>query len=88
MSFDAAQFVAERLVAAITKEMGYDLPADRISRIAEEAIKIQGQHGASLLSLAVAIDFDFLMWGDPKAPVMELKGLHTFDSVLKEIYDE
>lgn len=86
MNFNVAQYVAERLTLLIAKEMGYDLPPDRISRIAERAILYQGAAGgASLMSIACAFEIDLLLWGDPKAPVVEIKG---FTNIIKEIYEE
>lgn len=85
MNFNVAQFVAERLIKAVTDNMGYNLPPERVSRIATEAIKIQyayaNEKGASLLSLAVAIDLDFLLWGDPNAS----QGIVGFHGIITEV---
>lgn len=84
--FNIAEFIAARLITGITKEMGYDLPEERITRIASQAIRIQQEHcggEASIASLGAAIDIDFLLYGDPKAPVPEF---HGFDNILNEIY--
>lgn len=77
---EITQAAAEYIVRVISKEMGYNLLADRISRIAAEAIKIQKEFDngrASWLSLLVAFDLDILLYGDPKAPIMNLKGFHN-----------
>jgi hypothetical protein len=82
---DLKHEIAERLVSLISREMGYDFEQDRIERIAEMSIKLSRNGYATLWSTAYAFEHDFFLYGDPHAPVPDIKG---FTNVLKEIYQD
>ena len=71
----AYERIAYDLVELLSKHMGYSFSPDRISRIATEAMIINGGR-ASLLSLAVAFELDLLVYGEDLPPGVVLIGLH------------
>lgn len=76
-------YIAFKLIELLSKEMGYHFSDQRIARIADSSLRLGNRGHATLLSTAAAFDLDLLIYGDPKAPVLQLpKG------ILEEIYGD
>lgn len=66
--------------------MGYHFSDERIARIAENSLRLGKNGYATLMSTAIAFDWDLLIWGDPKARPLRISGI--LKTTLDEIYGE
>lgn len=58
-------YIAFQLVGHIAKAMGYHFSPERVARIADMSLRCGNNGYATLLSTAVAFEWDLLLYGDP-----------------------
>lgn len=88
LDFDPETYVTEHFVTAIAQDMGYSFDEERISRIAAECRKLRKQGHPGKVCLLCAFEIDILLYGDPLAPPMEIRGIPAIHSILRELYED